>query len=232
MSIRLHAFDDASALANALASKVAAALQTAISERGKAEIAVSGGSTPKLFFRALSARDIDWDKVVVTLVDERLVPAGHERSNHRLVASELLRGKAAAARFMPLYQEAPSPGEAAAKAGKALAGIGNPFDVVILGMGKDGHTASFFPDGDNLAAAIDPASPRGVVAMEAPSAGEPRLTFTFASLEDARFLALHIEGPDKKDTLDRAISGVSETEMPIRAMLNRAASPLEIYWAP
>ena len=232
MTANLHEFSDASALATALAGAVAAQLTTAISERDAASIAVSGGSTPKRFFEALSTRDLDWSKVTVTLVDERFVPADNPRSNHLLVATHLLKDKAAAAKFLPLYHDCSSVNQAAAVATKETAGIGKPFDVVILGMGADGHTASFFPHGNNLASALDLSGPRGVLTMEAEGAGEERLTFSFASLSDARLLVLHIEGQSKKDVLEKATTGSDETEMPIRAVLNRAKSPVEIYWAP
>ncbi len=143
------------------------ALSAAIAARGAASIAVSGGSTPKAFFQALSNRDLDWSKVTVTLVDERFVPADNERSNHLLVASNLLQNKAKAARFVPLYRKTGSAEDAAKLATAETKAIGNPFDVVILGMGGDGHTASFFPGGNNLAVALDPATPRGVITMEA-----------------------------------------------------------------
>lgn len=232
MTARLHEFPDAAALAANLADEVAARLAAAIEERGTASIAVSGGSTPKRFFEALSSRDIDWSKVTVTLVDERFVPADNPRSNHLLVATHLLKDKAAAAGFIPLYYEASSIEDAATIATEKTAGIGNPFDVAILGMGGDGHTASFFPHGNNLARALDLSGPRGVLTMEADGAGEERLTFSFASLADARFLVIHIEGQGKKDVLEQAQAGSDETEMPVRAVLNRAVSPVEIYWAP
>ena len=232
MTAKLHAFSDAATLAEALAEAVSSRLAAAIAERGGASIAVSGGSTPKKFFEALSARDMDWSKVVVTLVDERFVPAENPRSNHLLVATHLLKGKAAAAQFIPLYYDRASIGEAAAVATEKTAGIGNPFDVAILGMGTDGHTASFFPNGNNLKRALDPSGPRGVLTMTADGAGEERLTFSFASLSDARFLVLHIEGEGKKAVLEKAKSGSDEMEMPIRAVLNRASSPVDIYWAP
>ncbi|KGD86254.1 6-phosphogluconolactonase [Rhizobium sp. YS-1r] len=232
MAANLHEFSDAATLATALADEVAARLAAAIPERGSASIAVSGGSTPKRFFETLSTRDIDWGKVTVTLVDERFVPADNPRSNHLLVATHLLKDRAAAAKFIPLYYDCSSIDEAAVIATEKAAGIGKPFDVVILGMGTDGHTASFFPHGNNLGQALNLSGPRGVLTMEAEGAGEERLTFSFASLSDARFLALHIEGQGKKDVLDKAKAGSDETEMPIRAVLNRAQSPLEIYWAP
>lgn len=232
MSARLHEFTDGAALAEGLADRVSGALTDAVTTRGRASIAVSGGSTPKAFFKALSARDIDWAKVTITLVDERFVPADNPRSNHQLVADNLLQGKSQAAQFLPLYREAGSAEEAAKIVTADAAALGHPFDVVILGMGADGHTASFFPGGSRLAEAISSDTPRGVITMEAEGAGEPRLTFTFASLEDARLLVLHIEGQGKKDVLAAAESDGPETDMPIRAVLRRATTPVDIYWAP
>jgi len=232
MAAHLHAFADPAALAEHLAADVAARLADGVARRGTASIAVSGGSTPVRFFQALSGCDIAWDKVVVTLVDERFVPADNPRSNHLLVATHLLQGKAAQAIFLPLYQDVPSALQAAAIATERTEDIGNPFDVVILGMGSDGHTASFFPGGNHLARVIAADAPRGVMTMTADGAGEERLTFSFPSLADARYLVLHIEGDAKKAVLDQAQAGSDEMQMPIRAMLNRAASPIEIYWAP
>ncbi|WP_086997599.1 6-phosphogluconolactonase [Rhizobium sullae] len=232
MAATLHAFTNAAELASSLADKVTERLSAAITARGVASIAVSGGSTPKAFFQELSTRGLDWSKVTVTLVDERFVPADNERSNHLLVANNLLQNKAKAARFVPLYQKTDSAEYAAKLATAETKAISNPFDVVILGMGGDGHTASFFPGGSNLAAALDLATPRGIITMEAKGAGEPRLTFTFSSLQDAALLVLHIEGAGKKDTLAKAEDAGEDAEMPIRAVLRRAASPVEIYWAP
>ena len=232
MTANMHAFANGAELAGKLADKVAETLSAAITVRGSASIAVSGGSTPKAFFQALSSHSIDWGKVTVTLVDERFVPSDNPRSNHLLVQENLLKDKAAAAKFLPLYQAAASVEEAAVIATEKTKAIGHPFDVAILGMGNDGHTASFFPGGSNLKAALDPNTPRGIITMEAEGAGEPRLTFTFSSLQDARLLVLHIEGEGKKDVLAKAEAPGEETEMPIRAMLRRAASPVEIYWAP
>ncbi|MGG6896044.1 6-phosphogluconolactonase [Rhizobium sp. BR 315] len=232
MTANMHAFANGAELAGKLADKVAETLSAAVAARGSASIAVSGGSTPKAFFQALSSRSIDWAKVTITLVDERFVAADNPRSNHLLVQENLLKDKAAAASFLPLYQAAASVEEAAAIATEKTRAVGHPFDVAILGMGNDGHTASFFPGGSNLRTALDPNTPRGIITMEAEGAGEPRLTFTFSSLQDARLLVLHIEGEGKKDVLAKAEAAGEETEMPIRAMLRRAASPVEIYWAP
>lgn len=229
---RFHAFDSGEALAAAMADRVADALREGIAVRGRASIAVSGGSTPGRFFDTLSTRRLDWDKVDVTLVDERFVPRDNPRSNHQLVAERLLRNEAADARFLPLYHAAADAEDAARLASGDAGALAAPFDVVVLGMGGDGHTASFFPGGNHLAAALDLATETPVLTMDAEGAGETRLTFSFRRLQDARLLILHIEGQAKREVLAKAEAGGDELDMPIRAVLFRAATEPDIYWAP
>ena len=224
-----HDFASREALAHALAETVATRLSGAIADKGQAMIAVSGGTTPALFFDTLAQADIAWGNVVVTLVDERFVPADSPRSNAGLVARHLLQGRAAAARFVPLYEAGTSIERAAEDAAVTLRETGLPPDVVILGMGADGHTASFFPDATNLADLLDPSADTTVASVSAPSAGEPRLTLTLAALRGAPFIALHIEGADKRAALDKVLAG--ETR-PIGTVLDEADVPVEIFWAP
>lgn len=232
MAYHFNTFANGAALAQALAEKVADALANAILARGQALLAVSGGSTPKAFFNALSAVPIDWAKVKVTLVDERFVPETSDRSNHRLVAANLLQNEAAKAKFIPLYHAVADIEDAAMVATGDAKRIGQPFDVVILGMGGDGHTASFFPGGNHLEQALSPRTPRSVITMQAPDAGEPRLTFTFSALQDARLLILHIEGDAKKPVIDRALAEGKAGALPIGRVIANASSDTEIYWAP
>jgi 6-phosphogluconolactonase len=232
MAHTLHSFENGPALAEALADKVATTLAESIASRGSATLAVSGGSTPKAFFEALSKKPLDWSNVSVTLVDERFVPEDNPRSNHLLVATHLLQNEAREAEFIPLYQPEETIEAAAAVATDAVSEIGTPLDVVILGMGADGHTASFFPGGDNLEDALDLELPPRVLTMEAAGAGEPRLTLSFSSVADAGLLVVHIEGAEKKAVLEKALKGQDEAEMPIRAVLERAETDVEIYWAP
>jgi len=211
-------FEAREALAETLARDVADELARAIEAKGKATLAVSGGTTPKLFFDKLSMIDIPWSRVSVTLVDERQVPETSERSNARLVRQHLMQNKAAAARFVPLVDNP--------EAEKMPA-----FDVAVLGMGNDGHTASFFPGGDTLAEAIDAETAKRLIAITAPGAGEPRLTFTLPVLESAGRLALHIEGAEKQQVLKKALAEGPEADMPVRAVL-RGAAPVTLYWCP
>ena len=227
---RWNEFSDPDALAAALCGRIADALAGAIERRGRALMAVSGGTTPKKLFQALSRRKIGWDKVVVTLVDERFVPASSPRSNAALVAENLLRDAAAAARFVPLYRPDATL-EAAALADSAdMKLLSWPLDVAVLGMGADGHTASFFPDADNLDALLDAASDRIVLPVEAPSAGEPRLTLVAARIVEAGFLALHIEGAEKRSAFKAAMG--RGAKKPIRAVIEQSPRPVEVFWAP
>ena len=171
-----RAFQSPEALADALADQITDLLSEALATRGLAFLAVSGGSTPKRLFAALSSRKLDWSKVIVTLIDERFVPETSDRSNASLVRDKLLVNEAAAARFVGLYRDADDVDAAAIQAGKDLSALPWPLDVAILGMGADGHTASFFPDADDLPQLLDPARPELVMPVHADSAGEPRLT--------------------------------------------------------
>jgi len=211
-------FEAREALAETLARDVADELARAIEAKGRATLAVSGGTTPKLFFEKLSVIDIPWGRVSVTLVDERQVPESSERSNARRVRQHLVQNKAAAARFVPLVDNPDAENIPA-------------FDVAVLGMGNDGHTASFFPGGDTLAEAIDAETRKRLIAITAPGAGEPRLTFTLPVLAQAGRLALHIEGAEKKQVLKQALAEGPQEDMPVRAVL-RGPAPVTLYWCP
>jgi 6-phosphogluconolactonase len=102
--------------------------------------------------------------------------------------------------------------------------------VVVLGMGNDGHTASFFPGGDNLATALAGEAP--VVTMRAPGAGEPRVTLSLNRLLKADGLYLHIEGEEKAKVLEQALADGPVEDMPIRAVLRQTVTPLNVYWCP
>jgi len=231
--IALHAFDDGETLAAALAARVAGLLREGIVARGAAALAVSGGSTPARFFRHLAAQPLAWDRVQVTLVDERWVDEDSERSNARLVKSQLLQGAAAAARFVPLYTGADTPEAGCAEARERIRALPRPFDAVVLGMGTDGHTASFFPGGDRLAEALDPDGHVPVLPMRADGAGEPRITLALPALLDTRALILHIEGAPKRALLEAALEGRGEAaQYPVRAVLTQRRVPPEVYWCP
>lgn len=218
MSLTRHNFADAASLAQNLALHVAQHLDAAVKVKNVAALAVSGGTTPQKFFEALSREKLDWSKVMITLVDERKVDETSDRSNARLVKAALMQNEATQAKFIPLYQNE----AAAAKLPR--------FDVAVLGMGGDGHTASFFPGGNTLAQALSDAAP-DLVEISAPGSGEPRITYSLPRLLAAGHLMLHIQGQDKEATLEKALQDGDVMAMPIRAVL-RSGKPLQIYWCP
>jgi 6-phosphogluconolactonase len=231
MTIDRRSFADKPTLAKELAEAVADRIRAAIAAHGEAVIAVSGGSTPARFFQALGkTKDIAWDKVIVTLVDERWVDETSDRSNALLVNERMLQGPAAVARFLPLYSGTDAPeGEGVSKTNAVLANLPDRLAAVVLGMGSDGHTASFFPGGDTLAEALS--APGPAIAIRAPGAGEPRITLTLPRLLRTDGLYLHIEGEEKAEVLDKALGDGPVEDMPIRAVL-RSGEPVVVYWCP
>lgn len=226
-----HEFPDRLTLAGALAGDIAARLAAATEQQGEAVLVLSGGNTPGLFFDALSRERIDWRKVTVTLADERFVPPDHPRSNERLVRERLLQGNAADGRFLPLHVEGVDAAEAARLASARIEALPQPFPAVLLGMGLDGHTASIFPEADNLAQLLDPdAAP--VLPVRAAAAGEPRLSLSLAWLLKASHIVLHIEGAEKKALLEQILSGRVSPEPPVGAIFRQATIPVQVYWAP
>jgi 6-phosphogluconolactonase len=233
LNVTTHSFTDCHALADALAERIADRLREGIAERGHALLAVSGGSTPKHLFERLSRQAVDWAKVQVTLVDERWVPETSERSNAAMVKALLLQHAASVAQFVPLYADAPTPEAGLVALRARVASLQLPFDAVVLGMGNDGHTASFFPGGDRLPEALDPHSDVRVLPMRAPGAGEPRITFTLSALLQTRALYLHIEGDAKHQLLADARLGLgAAAHFPVRSVLTQAHVPVAVYWCP
>lgn len=223
-----HSLADAAQLAEKLADDVSQALRFAIETDGVASLVVSGGRSPIPFFEALSRRDLDWSRVQVSLADERWVPVGHADSNEGLVRRHLMVGEAAKASFFGLYRPASTVEAAARQAAQGLAEFKQPIDVLVLGMGDDGHTASLFPGNAALGQALDPACPETCMPMLAPAVPHQRITLTYPVLASAHLQCLSIQGMAKLDALERAL-GAPALERPIKAFLH---SPLEIYWCP
>src|SRR5271154_4580066 len=224
-------FADAEELALGLAEWTAEHLRAAIAARGVALLIVSGGKSPARFFDRLSDLPLDWTRVAVTLADERRVADDSPRSNARLVRERLLRNRAAAASFTPLADVRLRNDQELAAASARVANLPLPADVVVLGMGDDGHTASWFPDADGLAEAMDPGARQLVAPIQAATAGEPRLTLTGRVILRARAIALEIEGEAKLARLAAALEPGPEEAMPIRAVLRRATDRLTVFSA-
>jgi 6-phosphogluconolactonase len=218
-------------LDSALAEKVSNILKEAIAHKGKASIAVSGGSTPKGFFKALSQTDLDWKKVTVTLADERWVDINSSDSNTRLVHENLLQNKASTAKFFHLKQGEDLCPETLTDLNLAANTALLPLDVLILGMGEDGHTASLFPCSEQIASGLDVNNTEALMAVQPTTAPHQRITFSFASLSQSKNTFLHICGTSKKDVLNKALADKDIFSMPIRAFLQNDAINTQVYWA-
>jgi len=220
-----HIFAGTGELDGALAGHLGKRLQTDIERHGHASLAVSGGSTPTGMFRKLSNCELDWSRVWLTLVDERRVATDSPASNERMLRENLLQNRAAAARFISLADNATG---GVAALGRALGAIPRPFSAVVLGMGGDGHTASWFPGATNLPALLDPANPADVAATVPVTAPHERLTLTLAAVLNSREILIHITGQAKKTLLENA----RPEEHPVAAILQQTVTPASIWWAP
>jgi len=214
-------------LGPALAAQVAEDLIAAIDARGRAGLAVPGGTTPVFFLKALGRVDLDWERVAVTLTDERWVPVSDARSNQRTLSETLFAGRAAAARFAPLYGATAEPAQSISAIRTGLEQVALPLDVCVLGMGEDGHTASLFPGSPQLAEALSPDAPLAMT-VTAPGAAEPRVTLTLPVLAAAPKLYLLIKGAEKRAALERAM-GADPMRAPVRAVLEAARDPVVFH---
>lgn len=236
MELTLQKFGDRPSMITSLADAICERLETAIGARDAAGLIVSGGSGPIPLFEALARRKLPWGKVTVSLADERWVGSALPDSNERLVRTTLLTEYARNARFVPLKTRHVIPEHAEDECESALATMPSPFDVVVLGMGEDGHTASLFPGADQLAAALDLNSRRQCLAITPkflpPNAPYPRMTLTLRRLLDSRWIALLLAGQAKLDVYQQALAGENVESMPVRAVLHQDQTPVVTYWAP
>jgi len=226
-----HEFAHQQALCQKLSQRICAALQEAIAARGRAALVVSGGKTPIPLFAALSEISIEWDRVFITLADERWVEVSDRNSNETLVREHLLCNQARDVHFHGLKNTHTSAVDGEEECEETLAHLPRPFDIVILGMGPDGHTASLFPGAARLSEALDMGSGRLCMAMTSVSAPHDRMTLTLPVLLDSHQIYIHLSGREKRDVYERALGGDSVEKMPIRGVLGQHTVPVDVYWA-
>lgn len=202
-----------------------------IKKRRKASLALAGGTTPGPLYDALSNAPLNWEKVSVTLTDERWVHPEDPASNEFLVRDTLMRRRAAVATFVPLKTNHAKASGGAATAEKRIAPI-MPFDIVLLGMGPDGHIASLIPGAEGYDAATDIASTRKLAGIHAPNAaGSPeRMTLTVPGILASRRIVLLFMGNDKLAVYNEAKEGKGTS--PIRDLLAQKKVSVHAFWAP
>lgn len=224
--VKVCAFDSREKLTSNLSALLQDKLNKAVASKGNASLAVSGGSTPVPLFQSLSHARLPWSKIKVTLVDDRWISPEETDSNDRLLHTHLFQNCAKEASYIPLWQKDSSAEAAVTDCQKRLAVIKDKLDVVILGMGNDGHTASLFPCSSELKPALS--SSANCVAVNPTTAPYARMSLTPARLLNSELRILHICGNDKLETLSQALTSKPES-MPIKLFLEH---PIIIYWAP
>ena len=223
-------FDSREAASTALANYIADNLRIAIARGGDASLVVSGGTSPLATFHALRTSQLPWRKVTLVASDERLVPVDHEDSNEGMIRRELMQDVAAGATFLSLAEEGLPDEERLTQLNSQLGTLRKPLDVVVLGMGDDGHTASLFPNSPDIGNALR--SRDNCIVQYPPHLDAARISLTPSFLLDAKEIILLFFGDKKRAIFDRAnVDGANE-ELPVRFVLNQERTPITVFWAP
>ena len=224
-------YEDAEELAEAVAGDVGFIIESALDARGQCLIALPGGQTPIPIYEKLAKAKIDWKKVMIVPTDDRIVAMTDPLSNAAMLARIFLpKG----ARVIPFISDKAPDHKAAGRAADArLQELPWPPDLVWLGMGNDGHTASIFA-GPDLDEALDaPKARRAVGVLPDPLPAEApvaRVTLTRAAILSARTLTVVVTGKDKKKLLERAIKDGAGSPLPIGRVLADAEQAIDIHW--
>lgn len=230
MGLTAHRYPSLDKLCRVLAADILSQLAAGIRLRGRATLVLSGGSTPAPLYEYLSQQAFAWEKVTITLTDERWVPSHDARSNQAMLVKTLLVNQASAATFLSFVDGAKDAQDAAYRVSQTLSQDDAPFDYVLLGMGLDGHTASLFPDAPELAEALAPEAGVHCCVLQPESSEVPRLSLTLPRLLRAERLGLLIRGDDKWVCYEQAYCGARVESMPVSAFFQQTQVPMGVYW--
>lgn len=231
MSSTFNSFLDENILVKELSSKIIEKLEEAISKNSKASLLVSGGNTPKLLFEKLSNIDISWEKITIALVDERWVDTTDQNSNEYLVKEYLLQNFAKKAKFVGMYIENKNIYDCETLCSKKYFEELYPFDILILGMGEDAHTASFFPNNEKLKEAFSIENKKLCISIEPTNAPYKRMSLTLSAILKSSNIFLHIQSEEKLKVFKEAIASKNIYEKPISAVLNQNSVDIEVYYS-
>jgi 6-phosphogluconolactonase len=219
-------------LADAVAGDIGFIIESAVDARDASLIAIPGGTTGQAIYPKLAQQQQRWKRVTIIPTDDRLVPMESELSNVRAVAKAFLP---TGARVIPIATAIEDYRLAGNSADARLQDLPWPPDLVWLGMGEDGHTASIFA-GPDLQDALDaPKARRAIGVMPDPlpeNAPVARVTLTRAAILSARTVLIAITGDKKREILEQAIADGQSSRVPIGRVLAELDQPIDIHWAP
>lgn len=230
MALTQSKFRTTEQLNTAFTRKITKLLRDGIEENGRASLVVSGGNTPAGLFDALSKAHLEWDKIDISLADERWVDNTDDASNEKMLRAKLLINNAANANFVPLKTSHQDAADAVLTCTDNLQNMHTPFDVLILGMGEDGHTASLFPCSEQIVQGLDLESGDAYIAVQPTTAPNQRISLTLPAILNSNKIFLHVTGESKKEVINTVLSDDDALAMPIRAVINNA--DVVLLWAP
>ncbi|MBB3692963.1 6-phosphogluconolactonase [Sphingomonas sp. BK580] len=225
-------YDDAAELADAVAGDIQFVVESAIDARGSAVIALAGGKTPLPAYEKLAQAKLDWKRVTIIPGDERIVPLGDPLSNVTALGKIFIpKG----ARVMPIVPKATDDYKAAGRSADALMqDLHWPLDLCLLGVGRDGHTASIFPGPDYDEALNGPKERRALGILPdplPPEAPVARVTLSRQAIATARALMIAVTGDAKRKVIEDAIKEGAGSPYPIGRVLADVELPVDIHWA-
>jgi 6-phosphogluconolactonase len=225
-----HFFETREEASAAAAQQICGALQHRLENQPEASLVVSGGTTPARCLQLLAETDLAWAKVHVLLSDERWVAADADDSNEKLVREQLLRGRAAAAKLLPVFDAANGVAARCESLDREIRTLPFPFACALLGMGEDGHFASLFADADTLREGLDVDNTHLCVAVHTAASPYPRVSLTLSALSRSDEIVLLIFGATKREVYEKA--KVSGNTWPVASLLKQKRAPVRVYWAP
>ena len=221
---KLVQYFNSAAWASCAAEHIASLLDRACVKRGRAVLIAAGGTTPAKVYSELGKQRLDWERVAITLSDERWVAETSGRSNLAMLKTSLGGDAASRSHILPVHAHGITAAEGPARLGRRVAEL-RPADVCVLGMGGDMHTASLFPGMTQLASAMSESAPNAMAVRE-PATGEARVTLTRPALQSAAHILLLIKGKAKRRTLERACETDSAEQAPVSPFLGAGDSAL------
>lgn len=234
--LEINKFDSREELFTAVAERCEKQLQQVISKNNKASFIIPGGTTPAPAFAQLAKSSLNWDKITVAQSDERWVAADHPQSNQGLTATTLLIENAKNTKYIAMKNTHTTVKAGESECDEHYKTLAQPYSLMMLGMGLDGHVASLFPGSKNIDQALDLNNTNQCIAIDATGcevAGDypERMSLTLAAILNSRLIILLLTGEEKLKVIDRAQANNNPKILPVSALLNQNKTPVAIYWS-